>query len=74
LGLIRCSFCGFLVDNNNLTASWKKAVNKGKAYLSWRKPDRTLLFSRRKEGDWQRLYLCKDCVEELWKGLALEKG
>jgi hypothetical protein len=73
LGLIRCGFCGFQVDNSSVTTSWKKAVDKRKAYLSWRKPDRTLLFSRRKKGDWRRLYLCSDCVEELWKGLALEK-
>lgn len=76
LKLIKCSLCGYLFENkraSDMTTSWKKAVDKGKAFLSWRKPDTTLLFSKRKRGDWRRLYFCSECVEELWAGLALEK-
>ena len=73
LGLVRCSLCGVFVDYTNFSESWKEALKKDKVYLVWRKPDRKLLFSKRKKGDLRRLYICKDCVKELWEGLALEK-
>lgn len=73
LGLVRCGFCGFYVDVANLTESWQEALKKGKVYLSSRETDRSLLFSRRRKGDWRRLYICSDCVKELWEGLALEE-
>jgi hypothetical protein len=73
LGLIRCGFCGFYVDTGNITQSWQEALKKEKVYLSWRKPERSLLFSRRRKGDWRRLYICNDCVKELWEGLALKE-
>jgi hypothetical protein len=73
LGLVRCSFCGIFVDHSNVSESWSEALRKDKVYRVWREPDRKLLFSRRKKVDWRRLYICKDCVKELWEGLALEK-
>jgi hypothetical protein len=73
LGLVRCGLCGFFVDTSNMTTNWQEALDKEKVYLSWRKPDRKLLFSRRRKGDWRRLYICSDCVKELWEGFALEK-
>jgi hypothetical protein len=73
LGLVRCGFCGFFVDTINVTQSWKEALRREKVYLTWRKPDRSLLFSRRRKGDWRRLYICNDCVRELWEGLLLEE-
>jgi len=75
LGVIRCGFCGIFVDmeGEKITDSWDVAREEGKMYLMWRKPKRKLLFSRRKKQDWRRLYVCKDCVEELWTGLALEE-
>jgi len=74
LDIVRCSFCGTFIDREGekTTSSWDVARAKKKIYLMWRKPKRKLLFSRRKKGDWRRLYICKDCVEELWSGLALE--
>jgi hypothetical protein len=76
LGVIRCSFCGIFIDieGEKITDSWDVAREKGKIYLMWRKPNRKLLFSRRRKEDWRRLYICKDCVEELWTGLALEES
>jgi len=72
LGLIRCSFCGIFKEAGSITDSWSAALKKNKAYLIWRKPDRKLLFSRRRKGDWRRIYICPECVKELWEGLALE--
>jgi ribosomal protein L28 len=73
LGLVRCSICGIFVDHSNVSESWGEALKKNKTYRVWRKPDRKLLFSRRKKGDWRRLYICADCVKELWEELALEE-
>lgn len=75
LNLVRCCFCRIFVDieGEKITTSWNAAREKLKMYLMWRKPKRKLLFSRRKKGDWRRLYVCKNCVEELWAGLALEE-
>jgi len=75
LGLIRCIFCGLYIDKEDekITDSWNAAREKEKIYLMWRKPKRKLLFSRRKKGDWRRLYVCKNCVRELWAELALEE-
>jgi len=73
LELVRCSFCGIFTEANNVSESWKEALKKNKIYRIWRKPDRKLLFSRRKKGDWRRLYVCNDCVKELWEGLVSEE-
>lgn len=74
LKVIRCSFCGIFIDieEEKITDSWDVAREKGKIYLIWREPKRKLLFSRRRKEDWRRIYICKDCVDELWTGLALE--
>ena len=76
LQLIRCSFCGIFIDSEReaVTDSWKVALKEGKIYRIMRSPKRDLLFSKRTKEDWRRLYICKDCVEELWAGLALEEG
>lgn len=71
LRLVRCSFCGVFADLDEYSRSWTEALHKGKAYLIWRRAGRKLLFSRRKKADWRRSYICKDCVSELWEGLAL---
>ena len=71
--LARCALCGVFTDISNRSESWDEALEKNKPYLIWRKPDRKLLFSRRKKGDWRRLYICSDCVKELWEGFVLEK-
>lgn len=73
LGLVRCSFCGIFVDLSNVSTSWSEALEKDKVYLIWREPNRKLLFSRRKKGDRRRLYICADCVKDLWEGLALKE-
>lgn len=74
LGLIRCSICGIYVDTQgSVSSSWNEAMKKNKTWLVWREPNRKLLFSRRKKGDWRRLYICRDCCRDLWEGLALEK-
>jgi hypothetical protein len=62
--LVKCSSCGFFVDVSKSTTSLSAAVKNDKVYLSWRKPDRSLLFSRRRRGDWRRLYICSDCVKQ----------
>jgi len=76
LDIVRCSFCGIFADREGekTSSSWDVARDKKRIYLMWRRPKRKLLFSRRKKGDWRRLYICKDCVEELWTGLALEEN
>jgi hypothetical protein len=71
--LARCSFCGFFADSSSVTQSWYSAVRKKSMYLSWIKADRDLLFSRRRTTDWRRVYVCRDCVNELWQGLALKE-
>jgi hypothetical protein len=71
--LTRCSFCGFFADSSSVTESWYAALRKKKMYLAWIKADRDLLFSRRRTTDWRRVYLCSDCVNELWHGLALKE-
>jgi len=71
--LTRCSFCGFFTDSSNVTESWYSALQNKKTYLLWIKADRDLLFSRRKTTDWRRVYVCRDCVRELWQGLALKE-
>lgn len=67
LGLVRCGFCGFFMERGNSTDSLPEALRKSKVYLSWRQPDRKLLFSRRKKEDWRRLYVCNDCLKDLEK-------
>jgi hypothetical protein len=76
LELVRCGVCEVFIDykGEGLTNSWKTALKDGKIYRIMRSPKRDLLFSRRTKEDWRRMYICKDCVEELWAGLALEKG
>jgi len=75
LDLIRCIFCGLFIDmkDEKVTNSWDAAREKEKIYQMWRKPKRKLLFSRRKKGDKRRMYVCKDCVRELWAELALDE-
>jgi len=73
LGLVRCGFCGTFVELGEYSKSWTKALKNGKTYLIWIDPNRRLLFSRRRKGDWRRLYVCKDCVKKLWEDLAVEE-
>lgn len=74
LKLVRCSLCGVFADLDEVKAtySWDSARDKGKAYIMWRDSTRPLMFSKRTKGDRRRLYLCHECVSELWEGIALE--
>lgn len=74
LKVIRCGFCGIFIDTEGekITNSWDVAREKGKIYRILREPKRKLLFSKRRKEDWRRIYLCKECVQELWAGIALE--
>lgn len=72
-GLARCAVCGIFSDVSNASTSWRSAVDNEKPLMEWRDPERKLMFSKRRLGDWRRVYYCKDCVQELWKGLALEE-
>jgi hypothetical protein len=66
LSLVKCASCGLFVDvtSAHATQSISEAVSKDKVYFSWRVPDRKLLFSKRRLGDWRRTYFCNDCVKE----------
>jgi hypothetical protein len=69
LHLVRCGLCAVFTDSKSFT-EWKRALEQKKTYLAWRlEPDRRLLFSRRRNEEYRRLYLCKDCVQELSKKL-----
>ncbi len=67
VGLVKCCICGFYVEQGKTSESWKKALKNGRTFISWRKPDWDLLFSRREKEDWRRMYVCHDCLTDFEK-------
>ena len=72
-GLARCTVCGIFSDVSNASRNWRNAVDDEKPYIEWREPDRKLMFSKRWKGDWRRVYVCKDCVQSVWKDLVVKE-
>jgi hypothetical protein len=72
-GLARCAVCEVFSDISAASRNWRRAVDDEKPFIEWREPDRKLMFSKRWKGDWRRVYVCKDCVQSLWKDLVVEK-
>lgn len=71
LDLARCGLCGVFFEVNDLSESFREALKKGKPYASFRDADRKLLFSRRRNQDLRRLYLCRDCIKDISTALSV---